>query len=360
MCPSFPAPDAPGLPGGRHLPVGINIDGVLEHDGLPTPSAAERFAWIRDSGAFDYVEKNIQPCEDFAPYLDLVERHDLPIGVFGGIFCAGRDEALMRWGLAMGGQLGARLFNMQLFARQADGQPLSDEGVVRFYVDALEHGARAGCLPSMEVHVDMWNENFQRVERVAEQLARQNLPLRLTLDHSHLIFKIGQAAELALSGLADAPDGARDRLAPDGARPFYRDWLREGWVVHAHARSVATGVRSNPVMERYPGLAGRAIQYPLVEPPAGSFHPEPWQAERLAPWKTAVRDLLRWMRDHPGLAPAQISCEFIPFADYGGGARYSIWGQNVACAHWLRAQWQAVQAEGSGPLNSTRPAPRMD
>ena len=80
------------------LPVGINLDGVLVHDGLPTPDAPTRFAWVRDAGVFDYIEKNIDPNEDFAPYFDWVAEYGLPIGVFGGIFCAGRDEALLRAG----------------------------------------------------------------------------------------------------------------------------------------------------------------------------------------------------------------------------------------------------------------------
>lgn len=323
------------------LPIGINLDGVLVHDGLATPKPATRFAWVRHSGAFDYIEKNIDPTEDFGPYFALVERYQLPIRVFGGIFCAGIDEPRMRWGLATGGRLGARVFNMQLYARHADGHALSDAEVVRFYCEAMEHGTRAGCLPSLEVHVDMWSEDFRRVERVGELLAQANVPLRLTLDHSHLIFKIGHAAELALSGLGDASDGARELLAPDGAATLYRQWLQEGWVVHAHTRSVAPGVPHNAAMNRRRGQPGRAIQYPLVEPPPGTFHAE-WHAERLEPWKHAVRDLLRWMRAHPDRAPQQVSCEFIPFPDYGGGARYSIWDNNVACARWLRAEWAAL------------------
>ncbi len=330
----------------RPLPVGINIDGVLVHDGMETPTAATRFEWIRRSGAFDYVEKNIDPNEDFTPYFDLVEGHGLPIRVLGGIFCAGADEARMRLGLATGGRLGAQVFNMQLFARHADGHAISDAEVASFFLDAMECGTRSGCLPSLEGHVDMWNEQFRRVDQVAELLARHNVPLRLTLDHSHLIFKLGHTGELMLSGLADAPGGAHDLLAPDGADTLYRHWLREGWVVHAHARSVAPGVRFNAAMDRRPGLPGRAIQYPLIEPAPGAFHAEPWQAERLEPWKNAVRDLLRWMLARPEAAPQQISCEFIPFADYGGGARYSIWDNNIACAHWLREEWVALQAEG--------------
>lgn len=321
------------------LPIGINLDGVLVHDGLPTPDTPTRLRWVREAGVFDYIEKNIDPREDFAPYRDWIAEHGVPIGVFGGIFCAGRDETLMRWGLHTGGQLGARLFNMQLFARHADGHALSDREVADWFLDAMDHGSTAGCLPAMEVHVDMWNEQFHRVDAVAGLLARSNVPLRLTLDHSHLVFKIHNPDELAASGLQDATDGGRSLLAPGQATTLYRHWLEQGWVVHAHTRSVAPGVPGNAAMQGSDGQPGRAIQYPFVEPPPGTFH-RAWQADALTAWKDAVRELLAWMKAHPDQAPRQISCEFIPFPDYGGGGRYDIWQNNIACARWLQERWQ--------------------
>ena len=320
------------------LPIGINLDGVLVHDGQPTPDTPTRLRWIREAGVFDYVEKNIDPREDFAPYVDWVAQYGVPIGVFGGIFCAGRDETLMRWGLRTGGELGARLFNMQLFARHADGHELSDREVADWFLDAMENGSRAGCLPSMEVHVDMWNERFHRVEAVGELLARANVPLRLTLDHSHLVFKIDLPNELVASGL-DLADGGRALLAPGHATTLYRQWLERGWVVHAHARSVAPGVPGNTAMRRGAGQPGRAIQYPFEEPAPGSFHRD-WYTDALTTWKDAVVELLDWMKAHPDRAPRQISCEFIPFPDYGGGGRYDIWQNNIACARWLQKNWQ--------------------
>lgn len=321
------------------LPIGINLDGVLVHDGLPTPDTPTRLHWVREAGVFDYIEKNIDPHEDFAPYPDWIAEYGVPIGVFGGIFCAGRDEALMRWGLRTGGALGARLFNVQLFARHADGHALSDREVADWFMDAMDHGAAAGCLPSMEVHVDMWNERFARVEAVGELLTRANVPLRLTLDHSHLVFKIDNPDELAASGLDGATDGGRSLLAPDGPHSFYRNWLARGWVVHAHTRSVAPGLPGNAAMRRGDGQAGRAIQYPFVEPAPGTFHRD-WDAQALTPWKDAVRELLAEMKAHPDRTPRQISCEFIPFPDYGGGGRYDIWANNIACARWLQDEWQ--------------------
>lgn len=321
------------------LPIGINLDGVLVHDGLPTPDTPTRLCWVREAGVFDYIEKNLDPREDFAPYRDWVAEHGVPIGVFGSIFCAGRDEALMYWGLRTGGELGARLFNMQLFARHADGHELSDREVADWFLDAMEHGSTAGCLPSMEVHVDMWNERFHRVEAVGELLARSNVPLRLTLDHSHLVFKIGNDEELAASGLQGSADGGRARLAPGQPGTLYRQWLARGWVVHAHTRSVAPGVPGNAAMTRADGRPGRAIQYPFTEPAPGTFHRD-WDAQALTTWKDAVLELLAQMKAYPDRTPQQISCEFIPFPDYGGGGRYDIWQNNIACARWLQEEWQ--------------------
>ena len=325
------------------LRVGINLDGVLVHDGLTTPHANTRMAWVRQSGAFDYIEKNIDPTEDFHPYFDWVQRSGILIGVFGGIFCAKQDEHRMRWGLRTGGQLGARIFNMQLYARLSDGAAITDQQVADFFLEAMEYGTQSGCLPSLEVHVDMWSERFHRIESVANVLARSHVDLRLTLDHSHLIFKIDNPHELALSGVDPGTDGGRQWLAPRQARTLYTEWLAHGWVVHAHARSVATGLPHNPRTRRSRDLPGRAIQYPWLAPAPGQLEGD-WDAEALTPWKTAVLDLLKHMQENPHKAPQQISCEFIPFADYGGGARYSIWDNNLACAAWLRDAWKALQS----------------
>ena len=330
------------------LPIGINIDGVLDHDGLPWPTPAERFARVAASGAFDYIEKNFNPQEDFGPYAELALQYGLPMRVMGGIYMAGADEGRIAHEMGIAGRLGAQVFNMQLYARHADGHALSDEEVAAAFLFAMAQGAASGCLPSFEVHVDMWSEDFRRIERVAALVARQNVKLRITLDHSHLIYKIDSPDELAASGIADEVASGQLVLRPDGAaeggaEPIYAMWLREGWVAHAHTRSVQVAGRPNPLMARGDGRPGRGIQYPLVRPPEGSYH-QPWDEAELAPWTQAVLQLLRFKAVHADCPVSQVSCEFIPFADYGGGARYSIFDQNVACAHWLRAQWAALEA----------------
>lgn len=343
---TMPSASLPALP---TWPIGINIDGVLDHDGLPWPSPAERFARVAASGAFNYIEKNFNPDEDVGPYPELAAQHGLPLRVMGGIYLAGQDEARIADEIMLAGRLGARVFNMQLFARHADGHALSDQEVASQFLFALDHGTAHGCLPSFEVHIDMWSEDFRRIERVAAILARQHVTLRITLDHSHLLFKIDSPQELAASGIADDVAAGRLTLRPDAeSEPVYAMWLREGWVAHAHARSVQVAGQPNPWMARGDGRPGRGVQYPLAQPPEGGYH-QHWEEAALRPWKLAVQHMLAFKARNPACPLAQVSCEFIPFADYGGGARYSIFDQNLACAQWLREAWQAAITRRANP-----------
>ncbi|KVD83312.1 xylose isomerase [Burkholderia stagnalis] len=327
--------------------IGVNLDGVLEHDGLPPLTPAERFRMVAAAGVFDYVEKNPVRGEDLSPYFALVDRHALPIRVIGGIWRAGRDEAHVAEIVAAGARFGSTVLNCQLFAHHADGHPLSDREVADFYLRAYAWGEPVGCLPSLEVHVDMWSEQFVRVARVARHVEQAGAPFRITLDHSHLLFKIGNRAELDAAGLRESADGGRAMLDPASPAAIYADWIARGWIRHAHARSVTPNNPDNRWMRRADGRPGRGIQYPFVAPAPGAYHGE-WRAEALDPWKAALRQLLQAQAQAPaGPRPArleQISCEFIPFPDYGGGARYSIFDNNVACAHWLRDTWQALSA----------------
>src|SRR5690606_19221491 len=92
------------------------------------------------------------------------------------------------------------------------------------------------------------------------------------------------------------------------------------------------------------GRPGRGVQYPFVRPPPDQFD-GPWHGDRLEPWKEVVRQLFRWHWRHPDSPLGQISTEFIPNPDYGGGCRYSLFEQSVACALWLRECWAAAAAD---------------
>ncbi|MBU9614403.1 xylose isomerase [Burkholderia multivorans] len=323
--------------------IGVNLDGVLEHDGLPPPTPAERFRMIADARVFDYVEKNPVRGEDLTPYFALVERHALPIRVIGGIWRAGRDDAHVAEIVDAGARFGSTVLNCQLHAHHADGHPLSDREVADFYLRTYERGERVGCLPCLEVHVDMWSERFMRIARVARHVEQAGVPFRLTLDHSHLLFKIGNRAELDASGLHGTAERMRERLDPASPSAVYTEWIARGWVRHAHARSVIPNNPDNRSMRRADGRPGRGIQYPFVAPAPGTYHAA-WHAGALDTWKAALRALLQSQVHARPAQVEQISCEFIPFPDYGGGARYSIFDNNVACAQWLRDTWHALAA----------------
>ena len=40
----------------------------------------------------------------------------------------------------------------------------------------------------------------------------------------------------------------------------------------------------------------------------------------------------------------QITTEFIPLPDYGGGAKYSIYNNSLACAKWLKKTWREINS----------------
>ena len=58
-----------------------------------------------------------------------------------------------------------------------------------------------------------------------------------------------------------------------------------------------------------------------------------------------MRQLLRHHARSPDSKLATLSTEFIPFPDYGGGAKYSLFEHSVACATWIREEWAKAQAE---------------
>ena len=201
----------------------------------------------------------------------------------------------------------------------------------------------------------MWSEDFRRVAKVAALVESRRIPFRVTLDHSHVIFKIGNPRELRVFGLDTAIDAGALILDPFTPGNVCAQWIRAGWIAHCHARST---VPNNPrnvlayhaALDSLPSslhprdLVGRGVQYPFIEPGDGEWHSR-WDASALEPWKEVLRQLLRFHVSSP-VSPLQlISTEFIPFTDYGQGARYSLFDNSVACARWIRGT--LADAEGA-------------
>ena len=204
-------------------------------------------------------------------------------------------------------------------------------------------GDAVGDTPCFEVHVNMWSEHFGRVAEVGRAVEAQGVPFHITLDHSHVIFKMDNPAEQEIQGMRPAVESGEVVLDPFQPGNVIDQWIEGGWIRHCHARSA---VPDNPknVLGRHPdGSVGRGIQYPFVKPRPGEYHAE-WDEALLEPWKEAVRHLLAHRARDPDATLGQISTEFIPGTDYGEGCRYSLFEQAIACVEWMREEWARVRA----------------
>lgn len=309
------------------------------------PDLATIFSMVKESGAFDYLDKT-PPEDQAAEYLRLSERFDLPILAGGWWYTLGRDEALLDDQLRLGAALGSIVHNVQIMMDHADGRLVTDQEVADAYMRAYDLGAKLGCLPAFEVHINMWSEDFRRVAKVAALVEARGVPFRITLDHSHVIFKMNNERELKVFGLDAAVDAGELVLDPFAPDSISDQWIRAGWVGHCHARSTVPNnprnvLASHASMDSLPSslhprdLIGRGVQYPFIKPRPGEWH-SPWEARLLEPWREVVRQLADYHRSTASSPLQLISTEFIPFTDYGQGARYSLFDNSVACADWLR------------------------
>jgi hypothetical protein len=314
--------------------------GGATHCDTEIPDIATKVRMIKEAGVFDYIDRS-PPDDEFRELYKASERYDLPVLAGGWFYTIGRDEPLYERNILKARLLGSRVHNVQVLTAHADGHDLSDTEVAEFYLRAYDFGMRHEVTPCFEVHVNMWSEHFGRVERVAAEVARCGVPFNMTLDHSHVIFKMDNPVEQDVQGMRADVDAGHVVLDPAKPGNVCSKWIAAGFVRHAHARAA---VPANPVniRARHPdGSFGRGIQYPFVRPGPGEYH-APWSEGRLEPWKGVVRELLaHCARDQTG-GLGQISCEHIPNVDYGAGAGYSIFEQNVACARWIRSEWAAA------------------
>jgi hypothetical protein len=338
------------MPSERTLLIGITGNSVV-HTDADQFDLETRFRMVRDAGVFDYYERSPPPGE-LDVHLRLSERYGIPIRAGGFYYTLGRDEALLDWHLHIGHALGATAQNVQLSYKDVQGVPLTNERVAAAYLRALDTGLRLGVVPCFEVHVNMWSEHFGRIERVADLVERAGMRFNITLDASHVIFKIDNPREQAVQGLRDDVLSGAIVLDPFDSRSVTERWIRRDLVGHAHARPA---VPNNPVniWGKHPdGKPGRGIQYPFGRPPAGSWHSE-WNQQALLPWMQVMRSLINFHATRGGRREVlHISTEIIPFADYGAGARYSLFEDSVACASWLRNSWNAVCASAAANLES--------
>ena len=325
---------------------GIQTNGLKHKGSDPMPSIGERFAMAKAAGCFDYVDKTPDP-DQIDDFIAASVKYGLPVRAGGWFYQLGGDAGLLERNLALGQRLGSVVHNVQVQLRHADGHVVSDEEVTAAYLDAAELGDRYGCVPCFEVHINMWSEDFTRVAKVGRMVEARGVEFNMTLDHSHVIFKIDNPGEQKVFDTAGKIASGELVLDPFQPGNVIQEWVEAGWIRHAHARAA---IPNNPknVTGRHPdGSVGRGVQHPFDAPAPGAYH-APWREAALEPWKEGVRILMRHRARDPKGKLGQISTEFIPNPDYGEGCQYSLFDQAVGCVGWMRAEWAKIQAEAAG------------
>ena len=335
------------------IQIGVVESGIRHASADEPASIDEKFRMVRDAAVFDYVDVTPE-LERVGDFLACSAKYDIPILAGGSNYILGLEEAKLEQNLRIGAELGSIVHNTQVFMDHADGHLISNDEVMRFYLDAYEIGEKLGCHPTFEVHVNMWSENFTRILAVAEKVREQGVPFRMTLDHSHVIFKgAGNRVEQSVFETDKQIENGQLVIDPFKDGNIYDLWINAGLVSHAHARTAAPNNPKNH-KARHPDInqlrsslhpsstIGRGIQYPFIEPEKGQWHAE-WSLSELDAWKSVMIRLLRYHAENSDSELKTISTEFIPFTDYGEGSTYSLLENNAACADWIRDQWKILR-----------------
>ena len=319
---------------GKELKVGIANRGVVHHNSEKVVSLEDWFMIVSEAKVFDYVDKT--PAEDeINLYRKFSEKYNLPILCGGWFYTVGIDDHLLFKHLENATGLGTKFHNVQIKSKHADGYNVTNEQIVDLYLRSSEYGDRLGCRPCFEIHINMWSEDFSRIFEVAEEVEKRGVPFRMTLDHSHIIFKMDNDFEMNLFDLSHKIETGKLILDPYSEGNVAQRLIQKNYVNLLHARSV---IPNNPknIMAAHPdGSVGRGVQYPFLEPLEGQFH-SVWDESKLEPWKEVIRRLLDYHYKTVNSPLKLISTEFIPATDYGEGNTYSLLNNSIACAKWIK------------------------
>ncbi len=319
---------------------GAQRSGLDRPVGLEEASIDEQFRMVKESGVFDYFDR-IPLRSNLQEYEQAMARYDLPVHTASWFYRLGQDEALLTENLHICRDIAAVCHNIMTFTQHADGHELSDQEIVDHYLQVYDQGMALGVEPSFELHVNMWTESFLRVETVARAVQARGIPFNFTLDYSHVAFKMHQPQELALSGVREQVERGELILDPFESGSLCERWLDMNIVKWTQLRTVAPNQPANLWHRNEDGQFARGIQYPIVKPEPGQWH-SPWHAWHLEPSKEAIRQVLRYHVTHPESPLQYITTEMINLPDYGLGARYDLFEQNVAAARFIRQSWDEI------------------
>ena len=322
------------------LKFGIQTNGIKHKHVDPIPDIGTRFKMVKEEGIFDYVDKTPEPheVEDFKKYS---LEYNLPIRGGGWFYEIGDHKKLLENNLKIGKELGSIVHNTQIKAYKNNGQLANDIEIRDVYLEAYDLGLKFGVTPCFEIHVNMWSEDFLRVSRVGKMVEESGAEFNLTLDHSHVIFKINNIKEQKIFNIDKQIFSGELILDPFAPGNVVEEWINNGWVRHCHARAA---IPNNPlnILGKHPdGSFGRGIQYPFKKPQKDEYH-EDWDEKLLEPWKECIIMLMKYHINDKNSKLGQISTEFIPNTDYGEGCKYSLFEQAIECTKWMKKTWHEL------------------
>lgn len=302
----------------------------------------ERFRMVRDTGAFDYI--------NWLPPHDLIEdciaaskATGLPMTTGNCGLQIGRDYDRIARLLDDAARVEMKLLNVMLNTYAADGHELTDGEIIDAYEKGTEIGARHGVEISFEVHVDCWTEKYKRVTPFVQSLRARGVKVNVTLDYSHVIFKIANPAEQRISGVEEDVAAGRVILDPFESGSLCAEWLALDVISFAQFRPVSPHNPRNVWARNEDGSLPRGIMYPFVRPGPGEWH-APWHAFELATCKEAFRTVMRYHLSHETSPLKYVITEMIARPDYGLNAKFSLLDHNAECARWIRREWTHLKA----------------
>lgn len=307
-------------------------------------SIREQFRLVKQAGVFDYFDR-LPLRSNLDEYCTAIDEFQLPVHSCSWFYRLGdeAEEALLLDNLKICREVGAKAHNIMTFTHHGDGHVLTDGEVVDHYLAVYDAGMALGVEPCFELHVNMWTEEFLRVEEVARKVQARGIPFNFTLDYSHVAFKIGNPEELERSGVREAVEQGEVILDPFEDGSLCDRWLDLGIVKWTQLRTVAPNQPKNLWYREENGEFARGIQYPITKPAPGEWH-SPWSAYLLEPSKEAIRKVLRYHVTDPRSPLRYITTEMINLPDYGLGAKYNLFEQNVAAARFIRRAWEETVA----------------
>ena len=314
-------------------------------------SPLQRFEQVRDTGVFDYINWLPKP-ELLSECVAASEKTGIPMITGNYIHQLGRNDGMLAETMRNAKRAGVRMVNVMLGTCAADGHELTDDEIVECYIRTAEAGDAVNVALTFELHVDCWSEKYKRVTPVIEAVKARGVPFHLTIDYSHVIFKIGNPEQLEISDIREDDAAGRVILDPYEPGNLCAEWLAQDVVDFAQFRPV---VPNNPrnIWARNPdGSEPRGIMYPFLKPGPGEWHAN-WEPWRLEPCKEAIRIILRYHLDRNTSPLKYIITEMITTADYGMNAKFSIIDQNAACGQWIRDSWAQLKAMKSADIPLT-------